>query len=194
MDLILEIGLQTLKIVVFVLGAMGTILSLLLLFAPGLVQVLSDLLNKNMSLDKTLTVLNKTIRTDQLPYRYNIVFGLALIGGSIFFLVFLFFGFKITRFSNILSELIIHSLTLLGKISGFTGIVLGILLLFAPQKMHSIEEGLNAWVDTQPVIDRLNKSYQGVDNIFLRYPVWFGISGLVASMILMALSMISMFG
>ena len=93
------------------------------------------------------------------------------------------------RYNDVLDEVLVNSLALVGKIVGFAGIVLGLFLLFVPEKMKTIENKMNTWFDTQPLVDKLNKSYRDVDSIFFRHPIVFGIAGMISSIILIALSM-----
>ena len=168
----------------------GAAVSLLLILSPESVKAAGDWLDTKVNLDKKITYyLNLYIPTDRFAYRHNIFFGLALITGSLVVLIFLFFQLDIMRYNDVLDEVLVNSLALVGKIVGFAGIVLGLFLLFVPEKMKTIENKMNTWFDTQPLVDKLNKSYRDVDSIFFRHPIVFGIAGMISSIILIALSM-----
>jgi hypothetical protein len=82
----------------------------------------------------------------------------------------------------------------LGKIFGFAGVIFGLFLLFVPEKMRTFENKMNAWFDTQHLVDKLNKSYRDVDSVFFRHPIVFGVAGMISSILLIALSMRALLG
>ena len=190
MEIIQDICITSAEILMMIFGMIGAAVSLLLILSPESVKAAGDWLDTKVNLDKKITYyLNLYIPTDRFAYRHNIFFGLALITGSLVVLIFLFFQLDIMRYNDVLDEVIVNSLALVGKIVGFAGIVLGFFLLFVPEKMKTIENKMNTWFDTQPLVDKLNKSYRDVDSIFFRHPIVFGIAGMISSIILIALSM-----
>ena len=190
MEIIQDICITSAEILMMIFGMIGAAVSLLLILSPESVKAAGDWLDTKVNLDKKITYyLNLYIPTDRFAYRHNIFFGLALITGSLVVLIFLFFQLDIMRYNDVLDEVLVNSLALVGKIVGFAGIVLGFFLLFVPEKMKTIENKMNTWFDTQPLVDKLNKSYRDVDSIFFRHPIVFGIAGMISSIILIALSM-----
>ena len=190
MENIQDICITSAEILMMIFGMIGAAVSLLLILSPESVKAAGDWLDTKVNLDKKITYyLNLYIPTDRFAYRHNIFFGLALITGSLVVLIFLFFQLDIMRYNDVLDEVLVNSLALVGKIVGFAGIVLGFFLLFVPEKMKTIENKMNTWFDTQPLVDKLNKSYRDVDSIFFRHPIVFGIAGMISSIILIALSM-----
>ena len=190
MENIQDICITSAEILIMIFGMIGAAVSLLLILSPESVKAAGDWLDTKVNLDKKITYyLNLYIPTDRFAYRHNIFFGLALITGSLVVLIFLFFQLDIMRYNDVLDEVLVNSLALVGKIVGFAGIVLGFFLLFVPEKMKTIENKMNTWFDTQPLVDKLNKSYRDVDSIFFRHPIVFGIAGMISSIILIALSM-----
>ena len=71
------------------------------------------------------------------------------------------------------------------------GLLYGIMLLFAPQKMRVIETKMNAWVETRGAMDRLNRDDHALDGTLYRYPVWFGGVGAIISFLLIVLSILN---
>ena len=190
MEIVQDICITSAEILMMIFGMIGVAVSLLLVLSPESVKAAGDWLDTKVNLDKKITYyLNQYIPTGRFAYRHNIFFGLALITGSLVVLIFLFFQLDIMGYNNVLDEVIINSLALVGKIAGFAGIILGLFLLFVPEKMKTIENKMNTWFDTQPLVDKLNKSYRDVDSIFFRHPIVFGIAGMTSSIILIALSM-----
>ena len=190
MEIVWDICITSAEILIMIFGMMGAAVSLLLLISPESVKNTGDWLDQKINLDKKITYyLNLYIPTDRFAYRHNIFFGLALIIGSLVVLIFLFFRLDIAGYNDVLDEVLINSLALVGKIGGFAGVIFGLFLLFVPEKMRAFENKMNAWFDTQPLVDRLNKSYRDVDSIFFRHPIVFGVAGVISSIILIALSM-----
>ena len=61
METIWAIGLQTIEILTLIFGILGMTLSVLLLFFPSLTQSLSNILNRDVDVDKKLEYLDKEI-------------------------------------------------------------------------------------------------------------------------------------
>jgi len=200
MEPIWDICLQALEIFILVLGIVGVVLSFLLLTSQDRIRSISNMFNQYVFGGKKLSYLNKPIQTDSFTYQHNILAGISLVGGSVFFLVFLFFRFDIAKaldlFVNhkyvILIEINLKSLILFGKIAGFAGIVFGLFLLFAPEIMVKIENKMDAWIATQYMADKLDELNYGIDNIILRYPLLFGFTGLMTSVVLIILAIASL--
>ena len=192
MQAIWEIFLDSIEIFTLIFGFFGVVLSLLLIFSRDLILAASSIFDKQFDVDQKIVSLNKYFQTNQFTYHYHRICSMFLIVGSIFVLLFLFGKLDTARFSNILHEIIFNSLVLLGKVVGFTGVILGIFLLFAPQKVQHMEERMNFWYDTQPMVDGLNRYYREVDTVFLRYPLFFGIAGMIASIFLITISIIGL--
>ena len=193
MGLFWDIFLGFAQIITVIAGISGIALSLLLLFFPNLVMTLSNFFNYQMNLEKRLSALNKHFQTGPIIYRHNILFGCCLIAGSIFALIFLFFKMNETIFANIIIEIIVDFMILLGKISMISGIILGFFLLFSPKTIEKIEGMMNLWVDTQSVVNKLDEFHDDIDTIFFRHPKSFGFVGLIISTTLFILSIVNLY-
>lgn len=192
MGVMWEICLRTILILTIVIGISGIAIFLLLLLSPNLCRRISNFFNLRVNLFYSLSYVNKNIPTDSLPYSHNKLFGLALIFGSAFSLIFFFFQLKTPHIPNVINELIVNSLVLLGKIASLAGIVLGFSLLFAPSKIGHIENIMNIEVDTQSAVDRLDEFRDSVDPFFFEHSFIVGSVGLIASIILTILSVMNL--
>jgi len=186
------ICLEAILILAVVIGISGISIFLLLLSSPNLCRKMSNFCNLQVNLSHKLTNLNKHIPTDSLPYSYNTFFGIALILGATFSLIFFFFQLETPHISNIISELIVNSLVILGKIVSLAGIGLGFFLLLAPNTIKNIENILNIEVDTQSVVESLDEFHNNIDPIFFRHSYLLGSIGLIVSIILTILSIINL--
>ena len=193
MGLFWDIFLRFAQIITVIAGISGIALSLLLLFSPKLLRTLSNFFNYQLNLEKRLSALNKYIQTGPMIYRHNILFGGCLIAGSVFALIFLFFKMNETIFANIIIEIIVDFMILLGKISMIAGIILGFFLLFSPKTIDKIESKMNLWVDTQSVVNKLDEFHDDIDTIFFRHPKSFGFVGLIISTTLFILSIVNLY-
>ena len=201
MEIIKDIGFQALEIFILILGLTGLAISFLLLVSPNKARYINSLFNQQITIDKQLTYLDKPVLTDSLTYQHNILFGITLIAGSGFLLVFLFFQLDIERVVNLfndkkyvfLIDIAVKVMVLMGKITGFAGVISGLLLLFAPEVMITIENKMDSWFATQFVVERLDEFHHGIENLILKYPLLFGFAGLMTSLILVILSIGSLF-
>jgi hypothetical protein len=80
-----------------------------------------------------------------------------------------------------------------GQVSAAAGIAIGLLLIAAPARLRRWEERLNAWVPTQPLVDRLDAFHHEVNVFSFRHPVLMGSLGLALSLVLIALSLTNFF-
>ena len=141
MELLLSMGLQALEIFVLVLGIAGLVISLLLLFSPKLIKTCSKTLDRKITVDKTLSYLNRAIQTDSITYRYNVrhraCFNCRI---GFFFYFFYFFKwrsarsvalFSDPRYSFFSRDRRRSFLVLIGKIAGIAGLIFGFLILLA---------------------------------------------------------------
>jgi len=192
MGVMWEICLQAILILTIVIGISGISISLLLLISPNLCRRVSNFCNLRVNICHKLTYLNKDIPTDSLPYSHNTLFGIALILGATFSLIFFFFQLRTPHISNIINELIINSLVILGKFASLAGFCLGFFLLLAPNKIRNLENLMNIEVDTQSVVDRLDEFHNDIDPIFFQHSFQLGSIGLIVSIILTILSAINL--
>ena len=193
MEIIWEIILQSLEIFTLVVGVLGLFLSLLLLFAPRASKAFSELCNRYIDVDrKIIGFIDKDIQTEKMVYHHNIITGIALIIGSSFILVFLFYRLDVRNFISIFfgsgqfvttGEVVVSAMALIGKTAGVVGLLLGSILLFNPEQMRGIETKLNKWFATEPMFKKLETS-RDVDTVIYRRPVTFGVIGLITSVVL----------
>ena len=126
MEIIKDIGFQVLEIFILILGLVGLVISFLLLVSPNKARSINSLFSEQITIDNQLNYLDKPVLTDSLTYRHNILFGITLIAGSGFLLVFLFFQMDISRVVHLFSvnryivlvDIVVKAMALAGKNSG----------------------------------------------------------------------------
>ena len=201
MEIFWEIGLQTIEILTLVFGILGMTVSLMVLFSPKLAKNVSNILNRNVDVDKKIEYLDKRIEISSFFYKYNVVMGVVLIVGSVFSLSFFFFSLDITKFAGIFfgsqkhvftTEIILNSIVWIGKIGCLIGVVLGILLAFAPDRMKRMENKLNSWFETKPMIKKLDNVSHDLDSFFFRHAITVGLTGAILSFFLISLSIVNL--
>jgi hypothetical protein len=197
MEIIWDIGFQVIKIMTLVAGILGISLSLLLLFAPNLTQVISERCNRYVDFDRKMNYLDRDINTDKIVYRHNIISGSCLIVGSAFTVAFLFYGLDVKSFVNVFfgsekfattNEVIFSSFALFGKMAAIMGLIIGSILLFNPVQMQHIETKLNTWFTTKTVFAKLDQSQGDFDTVIYQRPFLYGSIGLITSIILTVLA------
>jgi hypothetical protein len=200
MQIIWDILLQTVEIITLLCGILGLAFSLMLAFSPGIIETVGKLMNRHINFEKNLAVLDKDITTGHLFYNHPRISGSCLIAGSAFALLFFFFKLDVSNFSAIflgsaskssIGEVLFHALAWLGKIACALGLLYGIGLLVIPESMKSIEKKMNAWVETRPVLEKLNSQNHNLDSIIYRFPITFGLAGATISFLLIILSVLN---
>ena len=199
MKIIWEMGLQAVEVFTLVVGLLGIILSLLLLFDAQKIRALGRQFNRYIDIDRKFRqMIDRNISSDGLFYTHNILSGVCLIVGSAFILVFLFYrldvqGFLVAIFGrgnfNTITDIVVSAMALVGKVAGIVGILLGSILLFDPDQLKSIEKRLNIWLATEPMIEKLEQSHPDVDTFVYQKPVLCGIIGLTTSILLTYLAL-----
>ena len=193
MSLVREILFQFLALTTITVGILGTIISILMMFAPRRLEKLGRLLNYDFRLEDKLSWLNYPCQTSGFTFRFHRLCGTVMIAASGFLLAFLIFGFKAPPTPTVLAEVVTSSLMWLAKIVAASGLAIGGFLLLAPERLRKLEEKMNRNIDTQSLVNNLNESHDGFDSMSLRHPVLVGSIVLIASLILIVLSVTRLF-
>lgn len=188
------ICLQALEIFTLVVGIVGMVISMLLLLAPRLLNRIGESLNRSIDVDKKISrLVDRNIPTAAFFYHHNIISGVCLIVGAVFVLLFLFFrldvdGLVSVFFGNdkfkVAYEILITTMALLGKVAGAASLLIGVILVCRPARMQQIERRMDTWFATQPMLEKLDRSYPSVDTLVYRRPIIFGTLGLFTSVLL----------
>jgi hypothetical protein len=201
MNLLWEIGLQTIEILTLVFGILGMTLSLMLLFAPKATQSLSNVFNRSLDVDRTLGFLDKDISTENLVYGHPMLVGALLVFGSVFAFLFFLFKFDVPHFALIFfgegrnsnfGEIVLQTIAWIGRVTCLSGAVAGLSLILAPRKLRAVEKRLNRWIETRILIDKVNRPVQSLDTVFFRYPIFFGLLAGSVSCLLIVLSILNL--
>ena len=101
MDIFREIALQTVEFLTLIFGILGMTFSLMLLFSPHLARSLSNILNRQVNVDKRLEYLDKNIEITEFFYSYHVATGILIVAGSAFSLFFFFLSLYLLSFSQV---------------------------------------------------------------------------------------------
>jgi hypothetical protein len=201
MNLLWEIGIQTIEILTLVFGILGMTLSLMLLFAPLATRNFSRVFNRSLDVEQKLGFLDKHIPTENLVYGHPLLVGSLLSAGSIFALLFFIFKFDVSHFAQIffgtndhiiIGEIVFQTIAWIGGVGCLFGAAAGLILTLAPRKLRAFEQGMNRWVETRGLIEKLNRPVKTLDNAFFRYPIFFGLLGGSVSCLLIVLSILNL--
>jgi hypothetical protein len=197
-----QIFLDTTAILTIVSGSAGLLLSLGLLFFPERTRRIDAFLSRNYRLNERLAYFDQTIRNELFIYRHPILYGGLFVLGSLVTLIFLFFQLDVQRLLTVLHvqetqrmfwEMGLEALVLTGKLAGVLGVIVGLFLMTAPGRLQLIEKRLNAWIATQPLVDRLDVFNQVVNVFSFRHPKLIGSIGVLLSTALILLSLSNFF-
>ena len=192
-----EMFIGFVEIFAVVVGICGLLLSLSLIFIPQRLQQVSGVFNRSVDVDKKITSLDMELGTERLIYQHNVISGVCIMVGSAFVLVFLLYRFDAAKFAvaffgdhEYLStyEIIITALSVLGKVAGIIGLLIGSILLFTPDQLKQFEKRINHNYSTQSFIEKLDNTQADIDSFVFKKPRMFGFIGLVLSTILLILA------
>ena len=201
MEIIQEIGLQVIEILTLFIGILGMTFSVMLMLSTNLTKNLSNILNRSVNVDEKISFLDKDIALNTFFYDHHKGWGLLLFTVSAFTLFFFFFSLDIANFiqvfigpqkHTIIFEIILNTIILIGKLTCLFGLLVGLLLVFIPDKIQLMEDKLNSRFETKSMIEKLNKSSHNVDSFFFRYPIGVGLTGAVISFFILSLSIIKL--
>lgn len=190
-------ALQTVEILTLLFGVLGMAFSMLLLFSPRLTKTLGSFFNRNISVEPKINILDKDIETETLIYGHHVVFGLCMIAGSVFAFIFFVFNLNISNFANIfivsrkyflVLEIVFYAFAWVARVACIFGMVLGVLILFAPDKMRRFETKVNTWFETQGIFEKLDHARPELDTFFFRHPFFFGLAGALISFLIITLA------
>ena len=185
-----QILLDATAILTIASGTAGLFLSLGLIFFPERTRRIDAFLSRTYQLKERLAYFDQTIRDELFIYRHPTLYGGLFVLGAFVTLIFLFFQLDVQR---LLWEMGLDVLILTGKMAGVLGVVIGLFLMTAPGRLQRIEKRLNAWIATQPLVDRLDVFNQVVNVFSFRHPKLMGSIGVLLSAVLILLSLANFF-
>ena len=197
-----KIFLDATAILTIVSGTAGLLLSLGLLFFPERTRRIDAFLSRNYRVKERLAYFDQTVRNELFIYKRPRLYGILFISGSLVTLVFLFFQMDIERLLAVLHvqetrrflwAMVLEAMVLTGQLAGMIGVIIGLFLITAPGRLQHLENQLNRWIATKPLVDRLDV-FNHVVNVFsFRHPVLIGSIGILLSTTLILLSLSSFF-
>jgi len=203
MEIFWDIALNTIEILTLLFGVLGMAFSLLLLFSPRLTKSLGDFVNRNISFEPKISILDKNINTEAFVYSHHIIFGLCLVAGSIFALIFFFFDLNVNDVANVFIvsqkyfltlEMVFYFFTWVARVGCALGLICGLLLWFTPEKLKAFEGKVNTWFETRNIFEKLDRTGPDLDVLLFKHPFFFGMAGAVISFLIITLSVVNLLG
>ena len=201
MDIFWDIGLHTVEILTLLFGVLGMAFSLLLLFSPRLTKTAGNFFNRNVNVETKINILDKDIKTETIVYGHHIVFGVCMVAGSVFALIFFLFDLNMSNFANVfivsrkyflIFEIVFYAFAWVAKVACILGIVFGGFLLFAPDKMRNVDQKVNIWFETRGMFAKLDQTGPELDVFLFRHPFFFGLTGALVSFLIITLSIVNL--
>jgi hypothetical protein len=188
MDFLIDIFLAATEVFTLIVGVAGFLFSILLLFHPETVRSLGEKLNRSISLVRISPLLDRKVEVNRLAYRHPFLIGLFFLIGSLFVLQFLYLKYLPPVEPSSFEDLCFEAMAWIAKTAAFSGVLLGVALMWRADKVRSLEDRLGAWIDTQPLFSKLDRPHSPLDHLFLRHPRISGAAALLASFVLTVLS------
>lgn len=201
MEIFWDIALHTVEILTLLFGLLGMAFSLLLLFSPRLTKSVGDFFNRYVKVEAKLSLLDKDIKTETFIYSHHIIFGLCMVAGSVFALIFFVFDLNLSNVASVFIsspkyfltlEIVFTAFVWVARIACALGIVFGGLLLFAPVKLRRIDGKMSTWFETRGIFEKLDRNIPEVDAFFFRHPFFFGLTGALLSFLIITLSVVNL--
>lgn len=201
MEIFWDIALHTVEILTLLFGLLGMAFSLLLLFSPRLTKTVGDFFNRYVKVEPKLSLLDKDIKTETFIYSHHIIFGLCMVAGSVFALIFFVFDLNLSNVASVFIgspkyfvtlEIVFAVFAWVARIACALGIVFGGLLLFAPVKLRRIDGKMSTWFETRGIFEKLDRNIPEVDAFFFRHPFFFGLTGALLSFLVITLSVVNL--
>ena len=196
-----QILLHSIEILTLLCGILGIVLSFFLICSLDITKTVSNFCNQTVILEEKLKPLDRTFTIESVFYKHHFIFGILFIICSYLFLFFLFCRLNIQKFVHCLTsnnshllllEVFFNSMALFCKITGFLGILTGLLLLIAPNLMKKLESKISYWFFTQTFEEKLNEMHKDTDTICFIHPILIGSVGLITSSFLTILSIFNL--
>jgi hypothetical protein len=197
MDIVWDITIHTVEILTLLFGVLGMTFSLLLMVSPRLTKTVGDFFNRNVNVEPKLNLLDKDFKTETFVYGHHIIFGLCMVAGAVFALIFFVFDLEISNIAIVfigsekyffVLEIVFYTFVWVARVACALGIVFGGLLLFFPDRLQRIERKMNVWFETRGIFAKLDQNIPEVDAFFFRHPFFFGLSGALLSFLIITLS------
>ena len=201
MDIFWDIALQTVEILTLLFGVLGMAFSLLLLISPRLTKTVGSFFNRSINVEPKINILDKDIETETLIYGHHVVFGLCMVAGSVFALIFFVFNLDIANFTNVfivsrkyltILEIVFFAFVWIARVACVLGVVFGGFLLFAPDRMRGVEKKVNIWFETRGIFSKLDQTGPELDVFLFRHPFFFGLTGALLSFLIITLSVVNL--
>jgi hypothetical protein len=201
MEIVWDIALPTVEILTLLFGVFGMAFSLLLLFSPRLTATVGDFFNRNVSFSPRLNLLDKDVKTETFIYAHHFIFGLCMVAGSVFALIFFVFDLNISDVASVFIgsqeyllafEIVFDAFAWIARIACALGILFGGLLLFAPDKLRRFDGKMSTWFETRGIFEKLDRNIPEVDAFFFRHPFFFGLTGALLSFLIITLAVVNL--
>jgi len=199
MDFFWGIGLQSAGVLTSIFGILGLIFSLALIVSPKAIRSVGSAINRRVEIDEKITSLDRTVGHFTFSYTNTFGLGICLMVGSSIALIFFLFNADVSLICQLFFSTSNHPLAgeYISSVIFWSwstacvlGALLGALLLFVPSKAKTLEDRMNASVETGTAVSKLNRAELGIDDYFFRHPVMFGTIGMLASVFILVSTLV----
>lgn len=185
---------RSLAIFLLIGASMGTVMALLLIFKPLLLQRINRVANYWVSTRHISQLMDRSIRTERWFYRHHLVLGPLVVVGAGYML--LYFGWLLDRAAALraltgyianppLASALVQALLLLALIGAVVALLIGAVYWVRPSLLRGLETQSNRWVSSRKATKVVDVNHEQVDQFVAHHAQGVGWLLLAASLYLL---------
>lgn len=185
-----------------VLSGASAVFNLILIFNLRLANRIRAWFDRSYSIRKPMKPLEISRDSDQWFFNHRYLVGTFITLASIYLVYFFLLGFEVDKFvravsltqgETIVLDFVSHALQIGFPILGVGCILVGIGLVFNPDRVMKVNAYLNRWISTRQPLQKIKVDIISFDDKILQYNVLFGLVFLVFSLMLMTFSLMMLY-
>ena len=204
MQIIWDILVESSEYFSMVAGIMGILLFVIMLFSLDILRGAGKLFNNSYSVKNMEDTVNKTTSIEKFIYSRSRFIGAIVICATIYIFIFLMRELDLERIMSVLKVrstfrpftlALMQTARLFSIISMAFAFLFGIVMVFDKNSAEKISDFLNDWYSTEEIENKLNETVlKDTDTICFLHNKFFGILGLLASLILRYFAIMKVIG
>lgn len=183
---------RTLAIFLLAVSASGSLLGLMLIFKPQLLERVNRIANRWISTRHLNQFLDRSYSIERWCYRYHRVLGVLVVLGASYVLIHFSMLFdkhaamqRLSRYvPDSLSDVLLDSLVLSALTGATVALAVGLFLWLRPSMLRGMEVGANQWVSSRRATKPLEVPRDQVDRFVVQHAHRIGWLLLLASIYL----------
>ena len=170
--MVADILWRSLAIFLLIGAVMGTVMALLLIFRPQLLQRVNRVANHWVSLRSISQWMDRSIRTERWFYRHHLVLGPLVVAGAAYML--LYFAWLLDKAAALralsgyvlnpqLAGALLQALLLFAQIGAVVALLIGAVYWIRPSLLRGLETQANQWVSSRQATKVMDVTHDQVN-------------------------------